>query len=387
MRFKIVLVLVLAGFVISGTFSPAAAEELYIGCVLDFSGDTAYFDVPNYEGIKLAVEELNAAGGIGGKYKIKLAAKDFRNDATEAVSGTKALLDDGAHVIIGPTSTMLAITVGKQARERKIPTVYPLCSPPFITREVGPFGFLVTFGDNLQAAIIAKYAREIGHKAAYLMPSPDDPYTEFIPKYFSLEFTKLGGEVVGSTTWSFTQTEFTVEARKIKKHKPTPDMIMSPAFGPFYAGLLKSLRMSGVKAKYFGVDALDEPSALSLGAVTEGVVFPSPSFAAEGNPMDVFNQKYKKKYGKDSISQYPALGYDAIKVIEAAVLKAGSTNGEAIRDAMAGLVDVQGATSKITYAGSKYNVPIRAVAVCEMKGGKKTLIKYMKLNPEEIPEP
>jgi len=103
--------------------------------------------------------------------------------------------------------------------------------------------------------------------------------------------------------------------------------------------------------------------------------------------MYVFNEKYKKKYGKESPSQYPALGYDAIKVIEAAVLKAGSTNGEAIRDAMAGLVDVQGATSKISYVGSKYNVPIRDIAVCEMKGGKKTLVKYMKLNPEEIPEP
>lgn len=387
MRFQTILTLVLTSFLAFGALSPAAADELYIGCVLDFSGDTAFFDVPNYEGIKLAVEELNAAGGIGGKYKIKLVAKDFRNDATDAVSMTKALLDEGAHVIIGPTSTMLAITVGKQARERKIPTVYPLASPPFITKEVGPYGFLVTFGDNVQAAVIAKYAAETGHKAAYTMPSPDDPYTDFIPKYFAQKFEELGGQIVGSTTWSFTQTEFTVEARKIKKHKPKPDMIMSPAFGPFYAGLLKSLRMAGVKTPYFGVDALDEPSALSLGSVTEGVVFPSPSFASPGNPMYILNEKYKKKYGKESTSQYPALGYDAIKVIEAAVLKAGSTDGEAIREAMASLKDVQGATSKVTYAGSKFNVPIREVAICQMKGGKKTLVKYMKLKSEEIPQP
>ena len=93
----------------------------------------------------------------------------------------------------------------------------------------------------------------------------------------------------------------------------------------------------------------------------------------------------KKKYGKDSTSQYPALGYDSIKVIEAAVLKAGSKDGKAIRDAMASLKDIQGATSKITYAGTKFNVPIREVAICQMKGGKKTLVKYMKLKPEEIP--
>jgi len=387
MRFRNILILMVVSCMAFGASSPVAAEELYIGCVLDFSGDTAYFDVPNYDGIKLAVEELNAAGGIGGKYQIKLVAKDFRNEASEAVSMTKALLDDGAHVIIGPTSTMLAITVGKQAREKQIPTVYPLASPPFITKEVGPYGFLVTFGDNMQAAVIAKFAAETGHKAAYTMPSPDDPYTEFIPKYFAQKFEEFGGKVVGSTTWSFAQTEFTVEARKIKQFEPKPDMIMSPAFGPFYAGLLKSLRMSGVKTPYFGVDALDEPSALSLGSVTEGVVFPSPSFASEGNAMYVFNEKYKTKYGKESISQYPALGYDAIKVIEAAVIKAGSTNGPAIRDAMASLVDIQGATSKITYAGTKFNVPIREVAICQMKGGKKTLVKYMTLKPEEVPEP
>ena len=103
--------------------------------------------------------------------------------------------------------------------------------------------------------------------------------------------------------------------------------------------------------------------------------------------MYVFNEKYKAKYGKESISQYPALGYDAIKVIEAAVLKADSVKGQAIRDAMAGLVDIQGATSKITYAGTKYNVPIREVAICQMKGGQKTLVKYMKLLAQEVPEP
>jgi branched-chain amino acid transport system substrate-binding protein len=385
--FKIGLSLVLSIFLGLGFLSFAAAEEIIIGAVMDFSGDSAYFDVPAHEGVKLAIEEINAAGGIGGKYKIKFIAKDFRNLAPDAISATKALLDAGVSIIIGPTSTMMGVTVGKLARDKQIPIIYPLTSPPFVTKEVGPYGFLVTFGDHMQAVALAKYAREIGLKYAYMLPSPDDPYTEFIPKYFAARFQELGGTIVGSTTWSFSQTEFTVEARKIKKARPKADLVMSPAFGPFYAGLLKSMRMAGVKAKYIGVDALDEPSALGLGSVTEGVIFPSPSFAAPGNPMYVLNQKYKKKYGKESTSQYPALGYDAVKLIEAAVIKADSTNGKAIRDAMAQLKDVQGATSKISYAGTKYNIPSRAIAICEMKGGKKTLVKYIILKPDEIPEP
>ena len=102
--------------------------------------------------------------------------------------------------------------------------------------------------------------------------------------------------------------------------------------------------------------------------------------------MAEFNKKYKAKYDKDNTVAPPALGYDAVKLIEAAVLKAGSTEGSAIRDALETLENVQGATGKLTYAGGGRNM-LRAVAVCKIENGQKTLIKWMNPALADIPQP
>ena len=384
---KALSVLCLAVFIGMVTIAVAAEEDvLTIGCVFDLSGETAYFDMPAYNGVKMAVEEINAAGGIGGKYKIKLAAKDYRMEGPLAVAMTKALLDEGASVFIGPTMTSYTIAVGKLTQEKEVPMLSPISSAPYIPNAIGPYGFNGTVSDNLQGAVLAKYAIELGYKTAYLFTSPDDPYTEFLPKYFAKAFEKMGGKILGTTSFSFSQQEFSVEARKVKKLNPQPDLIVSSAFAEYYAGLIKGLRMAGVKAHYFGADAIDEPSALGLGPVTEGVVFTTASYPSSGSSMEAFNKKYKQTYGEENQAMFPALGYDMVKVIEAAVLKAKSINGRAIRDAIMTLKDVQGATSKISYVGTDRN-PLRKVAICKMQGGKKVLVKWMTLAPEEVPEP
>jgi branched-chain amino acid transport system substrate-binding protein len=102
--------------------------------------------------------------------------------------------------------------------------------------------------------------------------------------------------------------------------------------------------------------------------------------------MEAFNKKYKAKYGKDNTVAPPALGYDAVKLIEAAVLKAGSTDGAAIRDALESLVDVQGASGKLTYAGGGRNM-IRSVALCKIENGQKVLIQWMNPALKDIPQP
>ncbi len=161
---------------------------------------------------------------------------------------------------------------------------------------------------------------------------------------------------------------------------------MSAAFGPFYAGLITSLRSAGITAPYLAPDVVDEPSSIGLGDVAEGVVFVSAVFANPGSSMEAFNQKYKEKYGKENTVAPPALGYDAVKLVEAAVLKAGSTDGKAIRDALDTLMDIKGATGSLTYAGNGRNID-RNVALCQIKNGQKTLIKWVKPALADIPKP
>jgi len=248
------------------------------------------------------------------------------------------------------------------------------------------YGFTNTITDNRQGTALAQYAIEQGYKTAYILRCPDDPYTDKLPVYFAKVFEKMGGKIVGTGTYSFSQQEFSVEVGKIKKLKPQPDVIMSAAFGPFFAALITSLRATGINTPYFGSDVVDEPSSIGLGPVVEDVVFVSAVFESPGSSYETFNKKYKKKYGKDNTVAPPALGYDAVKLVEAAVLKAGSTDGRAIRDALATLKDVQGASGKLTYAGGGGHI-LRSIALCKIKNGKKTLIKWVTPALEDIPEP
>lgn len=372
-----------------GMLSIAGAKDkntLYIGSVLDFVSYSAPFDVPADEGVKLAVDEINSAGGIGGKYKIKLAVKDYRGEAPPAVAGTKELLADGVDVVLGSGSAQASVLVGGLTAKKNVPMITITASGPDIPTAVGPYGFTNTITDNRQGAALAQYAWAQGYKTAYILRCPDDSYTDLLPVYFARAFEKLGGKLVGSGTWTFAQQEFSVEVGKIKKLETQPDVIMSATFGPFFAGLITSIRSAGIKTPVFAADAIDEPSSIGLGAVAEGVVFTSAVFASPGSSMEAFNKKYKAKYSKDNTVAPPALGYDAVKLVEAAVLKAGSTDGAAIRDALETLVDVQGATGKLTYAGGGRNM-IRAVAICKIANGQKTLIQWMNPKLEDIPQP
>jgi branched-chain amino acid transport system substrate-binding protein len=371
-----------------GILATALADDntIHIGSVLDFVSFSAPFDVPADEGVKLAVDEINAAGGIGGKYKIKLTVKDYRGEAEPAIAGTKELLADGVNVVLGSGSATASIVVGGLTAPKKVPMITITSSGPEIPTAVGPYGFTNTITDNRQGAVLAQYAIDQGFKKAYILRCPDDPYTDLLPVYFAKAFEKKGGKLVGTGTWTFTQQEFSVEVGKIKKLDPQPDVIMSATFGPFFAGLITSLRSAGIKTPVLAPDAIDEPSSIGLGAVAEGVVFTSAVYPSAGSSMEAFNKKYKAKYGKDNTVAPPALGYDAVKLIEAAVLKAGSTDGAAIRDALESLVDVQGASGKLTYAGGGRNM-IRSVALCKIENGQKVLIQWMNPALKDIPQP
>ena len=381
-----IAVFVLLNIGMSATARAKNKNMLNIGSVLDFVSFSAPFDVPADEGVKLAVDEINAAGGIGGKYKIKLTVKDYRGEAGPAVAVTKELLADGVDVVLGSGSAQASIVVGGLTANKKVPMITITASGPDIPTAVGPYGFTNTITDNRQGAALAQYAMAQGYKTAYILRCPDDPYTDLLPVYFAKAFEKLGGKIVGTGTWTFSQQEFSVEVGKIKKLQTQPDVIMSATFGPFFAGLITSLRSAGIKTPFFGPDVIDEPSSIGLGAVAEGVVFTSAVFPSEGSSMAEFNKKYKAKYGKDNTVAPPALGYDAVKLIEGAVLKAGSTEGSAIRDALETLENVQGASGKLTYAGGGRNTT-RAVAVCKIENGQKTLIKWMNPALADIPQP
>ena len=366
--------------------APAFAETLKIGLATAQTGGLAGYDGPVIEGLHIAVDEINAAGGINGNIMIELIEKDVRSDAAQTAIAVQELADEGVSVIVLPCDADPSLAAIGTVSSAQIPAISTCASSPTLPMIGGDFMFANFPGDNVQATVSAEWAHQQGHTSAYIIYSPDSQYTT-MPLYFSDVFEALGGTMLGQDTHSIGQQDFSAIATRIAALDPQPDVIMTSSYEPDFPSMLKALRAAGVTAQMIGSDGIDSPTTFSLGDVGEGVVFTTAGHATEGSPLAEFNAKYEAATGNPSETVFNAVGYDLVIVIAEAVKAAGgSTDPVAIRNAMAELENVRGATSLITYKGTN-GMPVREVTLIRVKGGERELVGQPSPTAELIPAP
>lgn len=366
--------------------APAMADTLRIGTATAQTGGLATYDAPVMEGVHIAVDEINAAGGIGGTTMIELIEKDVRSDAAQTSIAVQELVDAGVSVLVLPCDADPSLAAIGIVSSAQIAAISTCASSPTLPMIGGDYMFANFPGDNVQATVSATWAREQGHDSAYIIYSPDSQYTT-MPLYFAEVFEKSGGTVLGQDTHSIGQQDFSAIATRIAALPEQPDVIMTSSYEPDFPSMLKALRSAGVTSQMIGSDGIDSPTTFSLGDAGEGVVFTTAGYATEGSPLADFNAKYEAATGSPSQTVFNAVGYDLIKVLEAAVLATGgSTEPQALRDAIANLENVQGATSSITYKGTD-GMPVRQVALIRVKDGDREYLGSPSPDAALIPAP
>jgi branched-chain amino acid transport system substrate-binding protein len=367
-----------------------AADTIIIGFGGGLTGRLAYYDSQTRNGAQMAVDEINAAGGIARKYKIDFRVKDVRSEAAGSTTAGKEFVAAGVKIMIAPCDRDLATAFSEPAQHKDIPVIAPCASTPTLAVEAGNSVFQIYPSDNLQAATLAKFAREQGHGTAYILMSADTAYGEKLPLYFTEAFEKMGGKVVSKDAYTMGQQNFSAATTNIKNLSPRPDVIMTSASEPEFPIFLSQLRAAGIDTPVLGSDAIDSPTTLALGDVAEGVVYAAAGYPADGDGLEKFYGDYVARFGGDAktdVSPYAATAYESVKLIEAAVAKAGSTDGAAIRAALDGIVDFRGVTgSLITLAGTN-RVAQRDVALIRIEKGAKTLVKMLRPDQADVPAP
>jgi branched-chain amino acid transport system substrate-binding protein len=363
----------------------ASAETLSIGAPIAKTGWNAPYDSPVMDGLAVAFDELNASGGIAGKFPIEIETRDNRSDNAQNAIVTQELADLGVSLMIVTCDSSMVHAGAQIIVSMQIPAISTCSSSPTLPMTGNGYIFANAVTDNVQGAAQAEYAWGQGYRNAYLLRSPDIEYTQ-MPLYFADAFKKLGGTIVGESIYALSQPDFSAEVTKIKAMSPQPDVIVTSAFEPDFPAFIRQLRGAGVNIPLVVGDGIDSPTTFALGDIVEGVVFTSSGFAAPGSPMEAYQQKYLAKYGKAPESIMDALGYDLAKIIEAAVTAADSVEPAKIRDALANLENVQGATATISYVGGN-GTPTRPVMVIQIKDGKRTLVSSQAPDPAIIPPP
>jgi branched-chain amino acid transport system substrate-binding protein len=278
-----------------------------------------------------------------------------------------------------------AIAASPIGTEAKVP-MFTTASSPTLASVGGNYIFIAYPADNAQATAAARYAVQVGYRRGYLLESPDSQYT-IMPIYFRDVFTRLGGTIVAEDKYQIGQQDFSAIVTKIRNLKPMPEFIYTAAYEPDFPSFLRQLRAAGIGVPVIGADGIDTPTIFALGNISEGVVFTTAGYPAAGSPMQSFMEKYKARYGRTSETIYDAIGYDIVKLMEAAVVASGySVKGAQLRDAIANLENVQGATALITYKGQD-GIPIRPAALVKVDHGQRAFIEQMAPDVSLIPAP
>ena len=379
--------LLAAGFAAAILTAPAvSAQEIIIGAATAQTGGLAPYDQPALAGLRMAIDELNAKGGLAGKYKVNLIIKDTRSDTAQTATVAQELIDAGAKIMITPCDADPSISAGQLTQPLGIPTLTLCGSAPVLTGAVGDVMFGTYPADNVQATAVADFAISEGKKKVYLLTSPDSTYTANLPEYFGTVFEKKGGSVVGRGTFTMGQPDFSAEITNIKGLAEQPDLIMTAAYEPDFPAFIQQLRAAGLTIPVYGADAIGTPTIKALGGLVDGVVYTAAGYAEPGSKLEAFNAAFTKFAGHAPESTYEVNGYEIGLILDAAVTAAGSDDPKAIRDGIANLKDFEGITGKITFAGTD-RMPLRPVALMRYEGGEQKHIQTLVPAAEDVPAP
>lgn len=364
----------------------ARAEDIMIGVASAQTGGLAPYDQPSLAGLRMAIDEINARGGLGGQFPAKLVIKDTRTDTAATVTAVQELVDEGAKIIITPCDADPTIAAGQVTQPLSIPTLTFCGTAPILATAVGDALFGTYPGDNLQATVLATYAYEQGLRKAHLLVSPDSSYTAMLPEYFGTVFKAKGGTVTGSSSFTMGQPDFSAIVTSIKNLPEQPDVIMTAAYEPDFPAFVQQLRAGGVTIPVYGADAVGTPTVIGLGKLVDGTVYTAAGYPTPGSELEAFNKRYKEATGSEAESAYEANGYEIGLILDAAVRAAGSTDSKAIRDAIANLKDLPGISGTITYAGTD-RMPLRSVSLIRYQDGARTFIKAETPPVGDVPPP
>ncbi len=360
----------------------ADGHTVRIGLATAQTGALAPFDGPVVRGFKLRIEQLNRRGPT----HYVLIEKNVRSDAAQTAIAAQELIDEGVSVLVLPCDADLAIAASSLAMEAKVPAFSTCSSTPTLPATAEGWLFSNAPGDNAQATASAQWAWDQGLRRAAIVQSPDSQYTT-LPLYFAEVFGKLGGQVVGNIAYKAGQQNFSAEISRIKALDPAPEVIMTAAYEPDFPAFIRQLRAAGVTAQVIGSDGIDTPTVLGLGPAVDGVVYTTAGFAEPGDAYDRFLADYKARYGSASDTVFDAVGDDLAQVIDAAVRAAGpGSTSRQLRDAIANLADVPGATSPISYRGSD-GMPIRQIALVRLDQGRRRLVGRVTPPAQLVPAP
>lgn len=345
-----------------------SGDTIKVGEFASMTGKEATFGQSSHEGTLLAIEEINAAGGVLGK-KLELITEDDQSKAGEPATVVNKLISrDGAVAILGEVASSRSLEAAPICQQNKVPMISPSSTNPKVT-ESGDFIFRVCFIDPFQGTVMANFAsKTLNEKKVAIFTDVKSDYSKGLAKFFKEQFTKNGGEIVAELDYNGGDKDFKGQLTAIKS--ANPEGVFVPGYYTDVALICIQAKQLGLNIPFYGGDGWESEKLTEIGKdAVENNYFSThyhPEVGSETSKK--FLASYKKRFNGKTPDALAACGYDSAAVLADAIKRAGSTEGQKVRDALAATKDFEGVTGKITI--NEKRDPVKAAVILQIKDGK-----------------
>jgi branched-chain amino acid transport system substrate-binding protein len=349
--------------------SPARGDnEILIGHFASMTGTTATFGTSTDEGIRLAMDQLNGAGGVLGR-QFKLITEDDQSKPDAArTAATKLITEDKVIALLGEVASTRSLAAAPIAQRNRVPMLTPASTNPKVT-QVGNYIFRACFIDPFQGAAMANYAmNDLKLSRFAILYDVKNDYSVGLRQFFSDVVKKRGGTIVADVSYGEGDTDFQGQLTTIRDAKP--DAIYVPGYYTEVGLICVQARRLGITVPLMGGDGWDSDKTFQIGGDAVNGCYFSNHYSPDEDRKDVkdFVAAYKARYNGKTPDAMAILGYDAMRLIADAIKRAGSTDGPKVRDALAATKDFPGASGVITIDADRN--ARKPIVILKIDGGK-----------------
>lgn len=374
---------VLAGCSGAPKSSGSDSKTIKVGVNLELSGGVASYGESLENGVDIAVDEINKAGGVKGK-KLELIKVDNKSEAAEATNGIiKLTSQDKVTAIIGAATSGNTVAQAQIANDTKTILLTPSGTSPNVTvgddGKLNEFVFRTSYIDPFQGIVAGNFAaKKLNVKNVAIFADSASDYAKGLAASFKETFEKDGGKVVAEEAYVAKDTDFRATLTRIKSKNP--EFIFIPGYYEEVGLIVKQARELGITVPLMGADGWDSPKLVELaGKDALNNTFITNHYASEDPDKTIqkFVTTYKEKFNGEAPNAFNALGYDTVYLLADAIKRAGGTDTAKIKDALEQTKDLSLITGKISI--DKDHNPIKSATVLEYKDGKQVF--NAKVNP------
>jgi branched-chain amino acid transport system substrate-binding protein len=347
----------------------AEGDTIKVGEFASLNGSEAAFGRSSHNGTQLAVDDINAAGGVLGK-KLQLITEDDQSKDGESATAVKKLISrDKVVAILGEVASIRSLEAAPICQEFKIPQISPSSTNPKVT-QVGDYIFRVCFIDPFQGTVMANFAtKTLQVKKVAVLTDVGSTYSVGLAEFFKKGLIANGGEIVAEQKFTKDDKDFKAQLTAVRAQNP--EAIFIPGYYGQVTLIALQARELGITVPLFGGDGWEAPELVEGPGAAEALegCYYSTHFSPDQDAPKIkqFVANYQKKFGATPDAM-AALGYDSVLALVDAITRAHSADSTKIRDALATLKDLDGVTGKTTLDENR-NAQKPAVII-EIKGGK-----------------